>query len=230
MRIRAFTAIVAALLVVSPALAGDRVHTMTGLAQKFNNPTAVTRNGAPAIQRNMPYGRTTVSLVGVSPAGIELLSGDFAETGGTFRLFPSIASLAQLASTFTEMNQSGTFVGGGGPATASVGGTVGFCNVVGVNPANPNCVTPGEGTGGRTGVVRILPVAGKSQFGGTLKFTQKRAGGLALQLLALLVDDLDPEDEHVQVERHGEEQHQRAADPPAGRDRQQSSIYQDPQK
>ena len=46
MRIREFTAFAAALLVVSPALAGDRVHTMTGMIEKFNNPTA-------SIQRNM---------------------------------------------------------------------------------------------------------------------------------------------------------------------------------
>jgi hypothetical protein len=147
---------------------------MSGNLDRLN-----TAPGGTVVKQILNAG-SSVSQSGASPAQLTIPASAFATTGTQFRIFPTIATLAQLISSFTSQNVVATMAAGGGPATASVGGTVGFCWPIGAtpNPANPGCLSPAQGLG-QTGVMRAIPIAGKSQFGGTFKLLQKRSGSIA---------------------------------------------------
>ena len=159
---------------VSSTASAQRVYTMSGNLDRLNRAPGGT------IVKQILNAGSTVMQTGSAPAQLTIPASAFATTGTSFRVFPTIATLAQLISSFTSQNLVATMAAGGGPATASTGGTVGFCWPIGTtpNPLNPGCLSPAQGVG-QTGVMRAIPIAGKSQFGGTFKLLQKRAGSIA---------------------------------------------------
>ena len=125
--------------------------------------------------------KSAFSTMGTPVAGRAAMTAQCPPTGSPFcvyaiaaqgfQAFPAFPLYAQVASTYTEMNETtASLVPGGGP------GSLAFCPVVG-NPANgvgtkPACAGLGSFNGAQ-GIVQYT--AGSAQFGGTMAIARRTA-------------------------------------------------------
>jgi len=159
---------------VFASMAGAADFVMSGAWKYQNNAGRVLSvpggNGAGA---NPAKGQIVQS--GASPASIKIPADQFTASNMFFIGFPTVATIAQLAST-TTINQPNAYTlkAGSGPGAQTMcpknaagpgGGAFG-------NPDNPNCTDPANATGGFHGLVRYN--AGGNQFGGTFQILRAR--------------------------------------------------------
>lgn len=159
---------------VFASTAGARDYVMSGDWKYQNNQGRVlTVDGGNGAGAN-PY-KGAVVQSGLSPASIKIPANQFTASNMFFIGFPTLATIAQLAST-TTINQpnAATLAAGSGPGARTMcpknnsgggGGAFG-------NPDNPNCTNPANATGGFHGLVRYT--AGANQFGGTFQILRAR--------------------------------------------------------